>query len=127
MFPTIMCGPKVPESFNVLVKELQGLCLKVDLVASNKVVDAEEVLATNVRDEAAHLPEVDVPAPAISDIDVSEETAVDEFMVMENEVSDDMTEPGTDEDLSLVAADSGMPAQIGDDTDTDTEEEKEVV
>ncbi len=31
---TEIVGPKVPESFNVLVKELQGLGLKVDLVAS---------------------------------------------------------------------------------------------
>src|ERR1700751_247870 len=29
---TQIVGPKVPESFNVLVKELQGLGLKVDLV-----------------------------------------------------------------------------------------------
>ena len=32
---TEIVGPKVPESFNVLVKELQGLGLKVDLVASD--------------------------------------------------------------------------------------------
>ncbi|HSX16597.1 MAG TPA: DNA-directed RNA polymerase subunit beta [Patescibacteria group bacterium] len=123
---TEIVGPKVPESFNVLVKELQGLGLKVDLVTSNKVVDAEEVLATNVRDEAAHLPEVEVPAPAISDVDVSEETAVDEFMVMEDEVSEDMSPEGTDEDLSLVVEPEDMPMQDGDDTDIDTEEEKEV-
>ncbi len=42
---TEIVGPKVPESFNVLVKELQGLGLKVDLVQSDKVIDAEEVLA----------------------------------------------------------------------------------
>ncbi|HEV7453959.1 MAG TPA: hypothetical protein VGO07_01745, partial [Candidatus Saccharimonadales bacterium] len=86
---TEIVGPKVPESFNVLVKELQGLGLKVDLVQSNKIVDAEEILATSIRDEAAHLPEVEVPAPAISDVDVSEETAVDEFMVMDGEVTDE--------------------------------------
>lgn len=43
-------GPKLPESFNVLVKELQGLGLRVDLLdeteeGDNLVVDAEEVLA----------------------------------------------------------------------------------
>lgn len=43
-------GPKLPESFNVLVKELQGLGLRVDLLdeteeGDNVVVDAEEVLA----------------------------------------------------------------------------------
>jgi PIN domain nuclease of toxin-antitoxin system len=100
--------------------------LKVDLVASNKVVDAEQVLATNVREEAANQAEVAVPAPSISDVDVSEDAAVDEFMVMEDEVSDEVADAGTDEDLALVANESGMPAQLGDDTDTDTEEEKEV-
>ena len=124
---TEIVGPKVPESFNVLVKELQGLGLKVDLVASDKVVDAEDVLATNIRDEASHLSEVEVPAAAISDIDISEDGAVDEFMTVEGEVSDDMTEEGADEDLSLVAQDDDTPAQMGDDTDTDTEEEKEDV
>ncbi|HSX36165.1 MAG TPA: DNA-directed RNA polymerase subunit beta [Patescibacteria group bacterium] len=86
---TAIVGPKVPESFNVLVKELQGLGLKVDLVANSKVVDAEEVLATNVRDEAAHQADVTVPAPIVSDVDVTEETAADEFMVMEDEVTDE--------------------------------------
>jgi DNA-directed RNA polymerase subunit beta len=87
---TAIVGPKVPESFNVLVKELQGLGLKVDLVDSGKVVDAEKVLATNIRDEAEHLAEVEVPAPLVSDVDVTEDAAVDEFMVMED-VSDDLT------------------------------------
>ncbi|HSX34743.1 MAG TPA: DNA-directed RNA polymerase subunit beta [Candidatus Saccharimonadales bacterium] len=123
---TEIVGPKVPESFNVLVKELQGLGLKVDLVTSNKVVDAEEVLATNVREEAAHQAELAVPAPAISDVDVSEDAAVDEFMVMEDEVSDEVADAEAGEDLALVAQDAAMPSQLGDDTDTDTEEEKEV-
>jgi DNA-directed RNA polymerase subunit beta len=38
-------GPKLPESFNVLVKELQGLGLRVDLLDESEVVDAEEVIA----------------------------------------------------------------------------------
>lgn len=37
-------GPKVPESFNVLVKELEGLGLRVDLVDEGRDIDAEEVL-----------------------------------------------------------------------------------
>jgi DNA-directed RNA polymerase subunit beta len=106
---TEIVGPKVPESFNVLVKELQGLGLKVDLVHSNKVVDAEEVLATNVREEAEHQADVDVPAPLVSDVDVTEDAVVDEFMVMDD-VSDDMAGAGvtTDDD--------------GDDTATDTDD-----
>ncbi len=84
---TAIVGPKVPESFNVLVKELQGLGLKVDLVQSDTVVDAEDVLAGNIRDEAEHTPTVDVPDNAISDVDVTEE------------------EPSNDEDFSVVEAD----------------------
>src|SRR5690606_18359153 len=43
-------GPKLPESFNVLVKELQGLGLRVDLVDETETgdevtLDAEEVIA----------------------------------------------------------------------------------
>ncbi|HSW66902.1 MAG TPA: DNA-directed RNA polymerase subunit beta [Bacillota bacterium] len=118
---TEIVGPKVPESFNVLVKELQGLGLKVDLVASNAVVDAEHVLATNVRDEAANISDVEVPAPIISDIDVTEESAVDEFMsvgaLTEDggvAVADDSTDDDATDDMG------------GDDfavTETDTDEE----
>ncbi len=79
---TEIVGPKVPESFNVLVKELQGLGLKVDLVHSDDVIDAEEVLAENIKDEAEHLSDVAVPEPVISDVDVTEDAALDEFDVI---------------------------------------------
>ena len=85
---TEIVGPKVPESFNVLVKELQGLGLKVDLVHSNTIVDAEEVLATNIHEEAAHPAVVDVPQAAISDVDVTEEAVSDEFAVVD--IDDDL-------------------------------------
>ena len=41
-------GPKLPESFNVLVKELQGLGLRVDLLdeSEDAVVDAEQVIGS---------------------------------------------------------------------------------
>lgn len=43
----LIVGPKLPESFNVLVKELQGLGLRVDLLdeSEDAVVDAEQVIA----------------------------------------------------------------------------------
>lgn len=107
---TEIVGPKVPESFNVLVKELQGLGLKVDLVDSGKVVDAEKVLATNIRDEAEHQAAVDVPAPLVSEVDVTEDGAVDEFMIMEE----------TDANGVVI------PATSDDDTVTDEENDKEV-
>ena len=37
-------GPKLPEGFNVLVKELQGLGLKVDLLDHGKAADASDVI-----------------------------------------------------------------------------------
>ena len=42
-------GPKLPESFNVLVKELQGLGLRVDLLdeSEDAVIDAEHVIAAS--------------------------------------------------------------------------------
>lgn len=42
-------GPKLPESFNVLVKELQGLGLRVDLVDESeaKELDADHVIAAS--------------------------------------------------------------------------------
>ncbi len=107
---TQIVGPKVPESFNVLVKELQGLGLKVDLVHSDKVVDAEEVLATSIHEEATHPAEVEVPQAAISEIDVTEETVTDEFSIVD--VSDDDTgvlstaPPAIDDDLALISKDT---------------------
>jgi DNA-directed RNA polymerase subunit beta len=99
---TEIVGPKVPESFNVLVKELQGLGLKVDLVKSDAVIDAEDVLATNVHEEATHPADVEVPDEAISDIDVTEESVADEFAIVG--VDDDLTDNAVD-DAALVAAD----------------------
>jgi DNA-directed RNA polymerase subunit beta len=80
---TDIVGPKVPESFNVLVKELQGLGLKVDLIESDKIIDAEDVLSDNIRDEAEHVADVDVPQEEISNVDVTEDASMDEFMVMD--------------------------------------------
>ncbi len=105
---TEIVGPKVPESFNVLVKELQGLGLKVDLVQSNKTIDAEEVLADNIKDEAANQSDIEVPAPIASDVDVTEDITVDEFEIVD--VSDELPA----DDTALVTAD---------DTQTDNEEE----
>ena len=44
-------GPKLPESFNVLVKELQGLGLRVDLLDQHaSSIDADELLAERNKD-----------------------------------------------------------------------------
>jgi DNA-directed RNA polymerase subunit beta len=80
---TDIVGPKVPESFNVLVKELQGLGLKVDLVHSDTTIDAEDILARNISKEAKEEPSVPVPASEISDVDVTEEEMAPEDFVIE--------------------------------------------
>ncbi len=82
---TDIVGPKVPESFNVLVKELQGLGLKVDLINESEVIDAEAILAESIKDEAAAPAEVAVPQPEASNVDVTEDMQADEFMVIELE------------------------------------------
>ncbi len=110
---TEIVGPKVPESFNVLVKELQGLGLKVDLVESDRIIDAEAVLAENIKDEGKHQSDVEVPSNTISDIDVTQDMVADEFVMMD-----------IDGNAPTVVAD-------GDDEDTtvavtaDTEQEEE--
>jgi DNA-directed RNA polymerase subunit beta len=107
---TAIVGPKVPESFNVLVKELQGLGLKVDLVHSDTVVDAEEVLASNIQEESTHPSVVEVPQSSISDVDVTEEAVSDEFSIVTS-----------DDDSSLDDAAVTVPAD-----DSSDNEEKEV-
>ena len=67
----IITGPTLPESFNVLVKELQGLGLRVDLVDESEALDAEEVIAN------AGPADKTVPAIISSDDD-DEELVLDE-------------------------------------------------
>lgn len=103
---TPIVGPKVPESFNVLVKELQGLGLKVDLVHSDKLIDAEAVLASNIQEEASHPAEVDVPQAAISDIDVTEEASVDDFSIVNVDENGSPDAAANADDMVMVPADA---------------------
>lgn len=64
-------GPKLPESFNVLVKELQGLGLRVDLVDDGAQVDAEKLIASSGPADKT------VPSLSTSDDD-NEEVFLDE-------------------------------------------------
>jgi len=119
---TEIVGPKVPESFNVLVKELQGLGLKVDLVTSDAVVDAEAVLAENIKDEAAHEAEIDVPKPQASDLDMDEVSSSDEFAVLE--LDDELSGGGVAlADDQVATDDSDDTALITSDDEEDTKEE----
>lgn len=80
---TEIVGPKVPESFNVLVKELQGLSLKVDLISSDSVVDAEQVLVQSIKGDGENAATITVPEPEINE--VTEDVVADQYMVMELE------------------------------------------
>ena len=77
---TTIQGPKIPESFNVLVKELQGLGLKVDLLAENEIIDAEQVLAQNIKEEA----KTAAPTPDAVAI-------VDEALISDDVVANDLS------------------------------------
>lgn len=75
-------GPKIPESFNVLVKELQGIGLRVDLINEKGTeIDAEEVLEATIAEEADNLPEV---AAQAEPVDVTEEMVASEFEVVDS-------------------------------------------
>ncbi|MEI9914390.1 MAG: DNA-directed RNA polymerase subunit beta [Candidatus Saccharibacteria bacterium] len=102
---TEIVGPKIPESFNVLVKELQGLGLKVDLIRSDSLVDAESVLASNIQDKASHLPGVEVPEPAVSE-EMSEQAPVDEFEAVEvDDTVEATSEKVTEDDIVPTVTD----------------------
>jgi DNA-directed RNA polymerase subunit beta len=114
---TEIMGPKVPESFNVLVKELQGLGLKVDLIdqRAGAVIDAEDLLEINVKDEAEHLAEVEVPQEINNDLDMTADVVADEFLVLDgdgNPTADDFTTGASDDDDDITQNDDEEEAQV---------------
>jgi DNA-directed RNA polymerase subunit beta len=98
-------GPKVPESFNVLVKELQGLGLKVDLLANDQIVDAEEVLAQNIKEEAKAIPSA---TPSTTTADDS---------------SGIIDEAELTEELAMMGDNAGVEVQDSEDIPTNVGEE----
>ncbi len=74
-------GPKVPESFNVLVKELQGLGLRVDLLdqSAEALVDAEQIISKATEDEEPVSDSTVATASESKPVDVAESDAVDEY------------------------------------------------
>ena len=76
-------GPKLPEGFNVLVKELQGLGLKVDLLDHGESTDASDVIEKTSReiekdkdDSAIYDQHKKDTAPQIVDLDDDEAVAM---------------------------------------------------
>lgn len=105
-------GPKLPEGFNVLVKEFQGLGLKVDLLEQGESKDAGEVIEKTSREieqenddsriyaQHAH----HAPADTIVDLDEEEKEVMDAEGVSireadELEESPDDSEAGLGEEL----------------------------
>jgi hypothetical protein len=84
----------------VLVKELQGLGLKVDLLAENQEIDAEKVLAENIKDEASHAPALSTPADDSSVATVAEDISEEDLASMSEEES-----PPTAEEIELEVED----------------------
>lgn len=84
--------PRIPESFNVLVKELQSLVLAVDLLreekSKKKEMPAEKVIEKGYENaieelESAKLIVGDSPTPEMPVIDVAEPKEEDEFEALE--------------------------------------------
>ncbi len=109
---TDIYGPKVPESFNVLVKELQGLGLKVDLIQSDRAVDAEAILSSNIHKASEEHLAVEVPHEEIPDVDVTNADEVDEFNV---EVVNDDPDNGP---ASVFAGEPDQPNIVENDKET---------
>ncbi len=84
-------GPKIPESFNVLVKELQGLGLRVDLIDDAELVDAEHVLLSDNESSG-------VSAEELLGDDSEEDTTV-------GDEADEFGEIELDESMSIETAD----------------------
>lgn len=103
-------GPKLPEGFNVLVKELQGLGLKVDLLDHGEMSDASDVIEETSReiekekdDQQIYAQHKEDTAPEITDLDSGEgEDSLDEEGVQITEGDESMTDSviESEDDLS---------------------------
>ncbi len=86
--------PRIPESFNVLVKELQGLGLAVDLIqetgGKTTEIEAEEVIEEIYEKNIDELKDAEMmigneAEKELPTVDVSEEESQDDFAVLEEE------------------------------------------
>ncbi len=90
-------GPKIPEGFNVLVKELQGLGLRVDMINEQDHIDAEEILTTKGSGAPADdttvvsdgiTDEVGDEADELGDIELGEGVSIETAEEFDNETND---------------------------------------
>ena len=90
-------GPRVPESFNVLVKELQSLGFAVELEGNdNTEVDADVLLDRVAQAEASDLGTDELmkgtEAPETAVVDLSEAAVVDDFQALAEDASATQTQ-----------------------------------
>lgn len=121
-------GPKLPEGFNVLVKELQGLGLKVDLLDNGVSADAGDVIEKTSREIERKRDDRAIYASlhkAVENVD----TTMNEEMVEDaetdlgvEEIDEEMIDPEDDMGDFPEEDDGGMQI-IEDDADIDLGEE----
>ncbi|HIA91797.1 TPA: DNA-directed RNA polymerase subunit beta [Candidatus Saccharibacteria bacterium] len=101
-------GPKIPESFNVLVKELQGLSLEVDLIKDEQSIDADDVIE-EVLEEQAKDGDVANAAQDMADgdaqVDITDDAAADEFKAADEDAHDESADSESDADDNEVKED----------------------
>ena len=118
-------GPKLPEGFNVLVKELQGLGLKVDLLDHGESADAGDVIEKTSReiekdkdDQAIYDQHKKDTEPTILDLDDDEAEAMmeeegiditeaDELEDSASEIEESIEEMASEEELDEGTVDLG--------------------
>ena len=104
-------GPKLPEGFNVLVKELQGLGLKVDLLDHGESADAGDVIEKTSReiekdkdDQSIYDQHKKDTAPTIVDLDDEEavQMMADEGIeITDGDESEDLDESPVEDEEEL--------------------------
>ena len=108
-------GPKLPEGFNVLVKELQGLGLKVDLLDHGEMTDASDVIEETSReiekekdDQQIYAQHKEDTEPSITDLDSDEgEASLDEEGVQITEGDESMSDDSVIEEDATLSEDDG--------------------
>jgi len=106
-------GPRIPESFNVLVKELQSLGLSVELTqsASGHEIDAEALIAVRLDEEITDLGsekmmEGDVMVADMPLVDLASDGAENEFDVMDDMDDIDEKDDESEEESEAVVLES---------------------
>lgn len=117
-------GPKLPEGFNVLVKELQGLGLKVDLLDHGEPSDAGDVIEKTSRDIEKSKDDQSIydqhkkdTEPTIVDLDDEEAVA------MMEEEGIDLTE---DDDFNDENVDLGGSDDLDDEPEISAEDDMDL-